>query len=119
MILDNIEYPQFVWKNEFQASGIVQQTEFALNGSSHVEKSQVIAGRSVVLESELEDITSFETLFNHSQSTLIEFQITIRGVTFNVIWDHSEAPISAEPHRLFSDAKPDFFRNVVLRFRTV
>ncbi|KZN58536.1 hypothetical protein N473_26405, partial [Pseudoalteromonas luteoviolacea CPMOR-1] len=77
MILDNIEYPQFVWKNEYQALGIVQQTEFALNGSSHVEKSQIIAGRSIVLESELEDISSFETLFNHSQNTLTSFQISI------------------------------------------
>ncbi|KZN57937.1 hypothetical protein N473_26645, partial [Pseudoalteromonas luteoviolacea CPMOR-1] len=77
MTLDNIEYPHFVWKNEFQAMGVVQQSEFSLNGAQHIEKSAIIAGRSIVLESELEDITSFETLFNHSQSTLTSFQISI------------------------------------------
>jgi len=109
----------FVWLNEFDYLPVAEQTERALNGAQHIEKTPIPAGRPIYLYSDFEDASVFTPLYEHAQTTLTAFEITIRGNVFNVVWDHSQKAVEAAPHAHFSDAAPAHFQNINLRLKTV
>ncbi|WKD23720.1 hypothetical protein NDQ71_01045 [Pseudoalteromonas sp. KG3] len=109
----------FVWLNEFDYLPVAEQTERALNGAQHIEKTLIPQGRPINLYSDFEAASVFTPLYEHAQTTLTAFEITIRGTVFNVVWDHSQKAVEAVPHTHFSDSAPTHFQNINLRLKTV
>ncbi|WP_304635542.1 hypothetical protein [Pseudoalteromonas sp.] len=120
MILINAQnLDNFVWLNEFDYLPIAEQTERALNGAQHIEKTLIPLGRPIHLYSDLELASTFKPLFEHAQNTLDAFEISIRGTLFNVVWDHAQKAVECTPYAHFSDAEPTHFTNINLRLKTV
>ena len=113
-LLDN-----FVWLDEFDHVPVVEQTERALSGEQHIEKTRLPDGRPITLFSEMESAAVFKPLLLHAQTTLTAFEITVRGTVFNVVWDHSNKAVTSKPAVYFSNAEPTNFENITLRLKTV
>jgi len=120
MILINAQsLDNFVWLNEFDYLPVAEQTERALNGAQHIEKTLIPAGRPIELYSDFEAANVINPLYQHAQTTLEAFAITIRGTAFNVVWDHTQKAVEATPHAHYADAAPMHFQNINLRLKTV
>ncbi|MDK1288490.1 hypothetical protein [Pseudoalteromonas umbrosa] len=117
--LNNQQYDQFVWTDEFNYQSVAEQTERALNGAQHIEKTTIPVGRAITLWSQQESYDVFKALFDFAQSQLSAFQITIRGAIHTVVWDHTQQPVTGTEIKQYSDAPPDAFENVTLKFKTV
>lgn len=115
----NLQLDQFVWIDEFDYSLVIEQTERALNGAAHIEKSTLPNGRPITLHSAWESKAVFTSLFNHAQNTLTGFAISVRGTAFQVMWDHSQKPVTGSPVTPFADVEPDHFEHVTLRLKTL
>ncbi|CAM4177452.1 hypothetical protein [Pseudoalteromonas byunsanensis] len=118
IVINNIQLDNAVWTDEYDYQGVAEQTERALNGAQHIEKTAIV-GRPITIESALEAAALYIALFEHSQTELAAFDITIRGTTFNVVWDHSQKPVTGSPLQYFSDSEPTHFENITLRLKTV
>tara|TARA_B100002049_G_C16078812_1_gene376311 strand:- start:782 stop:1144 length:363 start_codon:yes stop_codon:yes gene_type:complete len=119
IILNAQQLENFVWLNEFDYLPVAEQTELALNGAQHIEKTLIPLGRPIHLHSDMEQASAFKPIFEHAQTTLNAFEISIRGTVFNVVWDHSQKAVESTPHTHFSDAEPTHFTNINLRLKTV
>ncbi|KAF7787201.1 hypothetical protein PRUB_a4080 [Pseudoalteromonas rubra] len=110
---------QFVWTDEFNYLAVTEQSERALNGATHTEKTAIPVGRPITLQSDLESATIYKALFEHAKGTLTDFPISIRGTDYQVMWDHSQQPVTGTPVALFSDAESEHFQDVILKLKTV
>ncbi|MEI8642734.1 hypothetical protein P4S60_10350 [Pseudoalteromonas sp. Hal040] len=119
ILLNAQQLDNFVWLNEFDYLPVVEQTERALNGAQHIEKTLVPLGRPIHLYSDFETASTFKPLLEHAQSTLDAFEISIRGTLFTVVWDHTQKAVESTPHTHFSDTEPTHFTNINLRLKTV
>lgn len=118
IVINAIELPHAVWTDEHDYQAVAEQTELALNGASHIEKT-LLPGRPITIESVLEAASSYIALFDHSRTTLTTFDISIRGTVYTVVWDHSKKPCTGSAVSYYSDAEPDFFENITLRLKVV
>ncbi|OUL59268.1 hypothetical protein [Pseudoalteromonas ulvae] len=114
-----ITLDQFVWRDEFAAFGIVEQTERALNGAPAIEKTAVSVGRPITLFSEMEDAALVEQLLSSANTELGTVTLNVRGTNIAATWDHAQSPVEVTPHQLYCDAKPNHFTQITLRFKTV
>jgi hypothetical protein len=119
IVINAQQLDNFVWLDEFDYLPVAEQTERALNGAQHIEKTLIPQGRAINLYSDFEAASVFNPLLVHAQTTLAAFEITIRGTLFNVVWDHSQKAVEAVPHAHFADAAPTHFQNINLRLKTV
>ncbi|KAA1165484.1 hypothetical protein EU508_00695 [Pseudoalteromonas fuliginea] len=119
IVINAQQLDNFVWLDELDYSAVAEQSERALNGAQHIEKTIIPAGRSINLYSDFEAASVFNPLFEHANTTLSQFEITIRGTVFNVVWDHSQKAVEGTPHTHFSDSAPTYFQNINLRLKTV
>lgn len=118
--LDTIQLPQFIWLNRIGYTPFVCTSEFALDGSQHIEVATKQAGRSIVLFSDGESINLFEALENHANTKgATSFNLDINGTVFNVIWDYREQAISGAPAINYSDSAPDAVDAITLKLITV
>ncbi|WP_046005781.1 hypothetical protein [Pseudoalteromonas rubra] len=117
--INGTQHEQFVWVDEFNYQAIAEQSERALNGAPHIEKTAIHVGRPITLQSQLESATIYKALFAHATSTLTDFTITIRGTVYQVMWDHSQQPVTGTPIAMYSDAEPEHFQDVTLKLKTV
>ncbi|AZZ98750.1 hypothetical protein [Pseudoalteromonas sp. R3] len=113
------QYGHFVWTDEHNYRSVAEQYERALNGAPHIEKTAIPFGRPITLQSDMEAAEAYKALLSHSQSALDSFAISVRGVLYQVVWDHTQQPVSGEPVSVYCDAEPDFYKNVILKFKTV
>lgn len=119
--LDAIQLPQFIWINRLGYTPFVCTSEFALDGSQHIEVAAKQAGRSIVLFSDGEPLSVFEALESHANTKgATSFNLDINGTVFNVIWDYREQqPISGTPDINYSDSAPDAVDAITLKLITV
>ncbi|WP_440053377.1 hypothetical protein ACSLBF_10550 [Pseudoalteromonas sp. T1lg65] len=118
IVINNIQLDNAVWTDEYDYQAVTEQTERALNGAQHIEKT-LIVGRPITIESVLEPAALYIALFEHSQTKLAEFVITIRGTSYTVVWNHNQKPVTGSPLQYFSDSTPTHFENITLRLKTV
>ncbi|MCF2829830.1 MULTISPECIES: hypothetical protein [unclassified Pseudoalteromonas] len=118
IVINAIELPHAVWTDEHDYQAIAEQTELAINGAPHIEKTK-LPGRPITIESVLETASAYIALFDHSRTTLTAFDISIRGTVYTVVWDHSQKPCTGSAVSYYSDAVPDFFENITLRLKVV
>ncbi|QYK02801.1 hypothetical protein [Shewanella psychrotolerans] len=118
--LDTIQLPQFIWLNRFGYSAFVSNAEFALDGSQHVEVASKQAGRSVVLYSDGEALSLFDTLETHANAAgATAFSLDINGTVLSVMWDYGDQPISGVPAINYSDGDPEQIDTITLKLITV
>ncbi|MCU8010892.1 hypothetical protein [Shewanella sp. SM74] len=118
--LDTLQLPHFIWLNRFGYTLFVSSTEFALDGSQHVEVAAKQAGRPVVLFSDAEALSVFNALEAHANSKgANSFNLDINGTALTVMWDYSEQPISGTPAINYSDTDPDEIEAITLKLITV
>ncbi|MCG9722109.1 hypothetical protein [Shewanella sp. Isolate7] len=118
--LDTIALPQFVWLNRFGYSAHVSRTEFALDGAMHTEVATKQAGRPIVLFSDGEELSLFESIAAHAAANAAaSFTLDINGEEMTVMWDYSAQPITGSPSINYSDYDPDEIEAITLRLITV
>lgn len=118
--LDTLQLPHFIWLNRFGYTSFVSSTEFALDGSQHVEVAAKQAGRSIMLFSDGESLSLFEALESHANTKgAASFNLDINGTVFSVIWDYRDQPISGAPDINYSDSAPDAVDAITLKLITV
>lgn len=119
--------PDLYWSDEFQHSGVQQAVDRGLTGALiiQVDGDAEKPGRPITLQPE-DDLSAWmiredlETLQAWSEVAGAEFELTLRGVTRNVIFRNHEKPaVDAKPVTHFSDALPTDFYLVTLKFLTV
>lgn len=119
IIINAQQLDNFTWLDEIDYIPVAEQAERALNGAQHIEKTLIPLGRPINLYSDFEQASVVNPLLDHAKTTLDAFEITIRGMVFNVVWDHTQKAVEATPHTYFSDAAPTHYQNVNLRLKTV
>ena len=118
--LDTIPLPNFVRLNPLGQSAWRSQSEYALDGSLHVESAKVKAGLGISLYSEGEAYELVNQLSTHAKSTgPAPFDLTINSEVIRAMWDFANEPIQATPVKLFSDGTPDDMEAITLRLITV
>ncbi|MEW5683022.1 MAG: hypothetical protein AB1780_11625 [Pseudomonadota bacterium] len=121
MIIDTITVPDMPWTNEYSYSSRVASTQYAGSGALLVEVAQKQAGRPIVLQDDMLTRAEVNQLLAHSEATPGSFDITLGdGRSFTVMWDYSNAPVTATP--LLDEVDPDndsLLMAVTLRFITV
>ncbi|MGL4545835.1 MAG: hypothetical protein ACRCUU_09875 [Plesiomonas sp.] len=118
--LDTLALPQFIWLNRLGYSPFICSSEFALDGSQHIEVAAKQAGRAIVLFSEGEPISLFDALETHAKTQgASSFALDINGTVFNVMWDYREQAISGAPAINYSDSNPDAVDAITLKLITV
>lgn len=115
------------WVDEFGYSGVQQSVDRGLTGALIVQEDGDVdsPGRPITLQPE--DDTSawmiredLETLQAWSEIAGAQFELTLRGVTRNVMFRNFEKPaVDGKPVVHYSDAVPTDFYRVTLKFMTV
>lgn len=114
----SITLTNFVWLDQYEFSGVVQQQERALNGAPHIENTLVSVGRPITLFSDIEDADLFKALQAHALANQAPFNMNINGTTHSVIWRHLPQAVSGKPIARFSDGEPEYFEKITLTLQT-
>jgi len=119
--LDDITLPDdIIWVDEFAWDKINSEKQYSVTGSLIVQADAKQAGRPITL-------TGDEKTAWITRQTLLQLQIKaeslgavwtltwIDGRTFNVIFDHSQIALEAEPLLYISDPQLEHFYKVKIK----
>ena len=116
--LDTFSLDNFVWRNQGAKINIAVKERRALNGDSKVLLTP-LSDFEIELFAELEPATTFEQIASHAKANLGTFAVVIYGTTYTCRWNYLKGAVTSEPHRAYSDAKPDYYKNIQLFLVTV
>ena len=113
-------HPDMLWADEFGWSPVAQKTERTITGSLLIDTAAMSAGRPITLlagesyawttRQDLATLKSWEAIPG------AQLVLTIRGGTFNVLFDHDRKGVEGQPIADFSDPLPTDWCSVALRF---
>ena len=115
----------FLWSDEFEWKPIEQNQERAVNGTLIIQEGKKLSGRPITLlskadsqgwikRSNLSVLQDWSALQNE-QFTL-EFEYAHDNRQFNVIFNHAEGALQAEPVKGFPSVSNDDYYKVTLKF---
>ena len=114
----------FLWSDEFDWKPIEQSQERAVNGTLIIQEGKKKSGRPITLSpsdsqgwikrSSLSILKDWSALQAEQFTLVFEYQHDTRQ--FNVIFNHAEGAIDAEPVKGFPTVSEDDFYKVTLKF---
>ena len=119
-----LSLPQdLAWPNEFDWLPVVQRKEWGVTGAMFVDQGVKLAGREIVLSS-LGDGGFFSRLQVaqlHTWAALpnATFTLSLRGVSYQVIFDHERGALEHEQVMYWSNPDPDDWCRATVRFVTI
>jgi hypothetical protein len=112
-----------LWTDEFDFSPVAQTINRTVTGALWVQEAALAAGRPITLQSGNDyggvprsEVLDLQTLAAIPNATLT---LTLRGATYNVIFDRSSKAIEAKPFIDYSDVDAADSYLITLRLRTV
>jgi hypothetical protein len=109
------------WVDEFAWHPVVQKTGRTITGAYWVDAQPLTAGRPITLQGDEQtgwvrraDLVLLQALAVSPSAV----SLTLRGVTYPVIFDHEAVPIEARAVVGFDDVAPTDFYNITVRLRT-
>lgn len=119
--------PDLYWLDEYQHSGVQQSVDRGLTGALivQVDGSAASPGREITLQPQDDDSAwmiraDVDTLQAWSQIAGAQFELTLRGVVYPVIFrNHDKPAVDAKPVVHFSDAQAGDYYLVTLKFLTI
>ena len=116
-------HEDMLWQDEFAWNPVEQKTERTLTGALIVEYGTKLAGRPITLQSEENTgwlpLTTINTLKTWSAVAGREMVLNIRGVTFNVIFRHSDGAVDASPVVRFNSPDAADFYTATIRLMEI
>lgn len=113
--------PDLYWADEFSWHPVERTKQRTLSGALVISSAARIGGRPITLQP-FDDRNAWmphsvlEQLRQWAAGTDQALQLTLRGVTRNVVFDHGETPvIEAKPVKHMSDVQPGDWYEVTLR----
>lgn len=111
------------WKDEFEWGAVEQKTTYSTTGALIRQATEKQAGRPITLVASEDKAwmtrTTLSACYLLTQSASLVMSLNLRGVVYDVVWNHSDGPIDFEPVVPFSDPLGDDFYIATLRFLTV
>ena len=117
----------FLWSDEFDWKPIEQNQERALNGSLIIQEGKKLSGRPITLTADtnmawlkrhvVSQLKDWSALQNEQFTLVFEYPHDTRQ--FNVIFNHADMAIEAEPVKGFPTVSEDDYYNVTLKFLEV
>ena len=118
----------FLWSDEFAWKSIEQNQEYAVNGTLIVQEGKKKSGRPITLLSKTDNqgwikrsvlsvIQDWSALQDEQFTLVFEYPHDTRQ--FNVIFNHAEGPIEADPVKGFPTVSEEDYYKVTLRFLEV
>ena len=114
----------FLWSDEFSWKPIEQNQEYAVNGTLIVQEGKKKSGRPITLSpsdsqgwikrSSLSILKDWSALQDEQFTLVFEYPHDTRQ--FNVIFNHAEGAIDAEPVKGFPTVSENDFYKVTLKF---
>ena len=114
----------FLWSDEFSWKPIEQNQEYAVNGTLIIQEGKKKSGRPITLSpsdsqgwikrSSLSILKDWSALQAEQFTLVFEYPHDTRQ--FNVIFNHAEGAIDAEPVKGFPTVSEDDFYKVTLKF---
>jgi hypothetical protein len=112
-----------LWTDEFDFSPVAQKLDRTITGALWVQEAALAAGRPITLQSGSDygpvpraQLVNLQTLAALVNTPLT---LTLRGVTYTVIFDRSSKALEAKPFIDYSDVDAADSYLVTLRLRTV
>jgi hypothetical protein len=112
------------WEDEFNWSPVAQSVERSITGALLIQASALQAGREITLRS-FDQVSGAITAADLAQLKAWAsvpnqvMQLSLRGVSRDVLFRHQETAIEATPFEHYSDVQPGDFYLVTLRFMEI
>lgn len=115
-------HPDLFWSDEFAWFPVAQTVEQTLTGAIVVDASQKLTGRPITLKP-IDDSSAWMTravidqLRVWADTPLQSMTLSLRGVTYTVVWAHQEPPaLAATPLLHYSDVVSGDWYLATLKF---
>lgn len=117
--------PDLMWSDEYTWNSVQQTADRTITGALIVSATQMTGGRPITLQPE-DDSSGWtaradvDTLRNWAAGPGTQFQLTLRGVTRNVMFRLQDGPgVDAKPVVHFSEPDDTDYYLTTLRFMEV
>lgn len=111
---------QWLWLNRNSMERVKTTLTLALNGAAHIEQAKKLAGVSMQVGTLAGWLprAEFALLQSLSEQTLGEFVLTLDGLSYQVVWDHSQGPAVTASDLTDTVGGANTVTGVVLKFLT-
>lgn len=109
-----------LWSDEFAWSPVQQSTERSISGELHIDVSAAVGGRPITLESGADfgwlTRAECQVLDGWRAVPGAVMQLSLRGVTKSVLFDHERGGLGFVPVSDFADPLPSDWCALTLKF---